>query len=253
MKNFKLTGLAALLGLVVAGCLPASVVETVFGYTNVFLAGQAPTAGCSTSSAGCAPTAAGNLGEVDFIPVAGNVLNFGAGTGITGGVSPCPTCGSTTSGDGLNFGSAPPATSITSGNNISGIQFTGMEMFLIGVFLGPGLPAAPVASAGDFAAGAYFASPAYTPLVGQAFFIGDGLTGTGTGTVQTWIVPSGATRLFLGFADAPSFIGMAYMYADNTGSLPFNLQIGPAPEPGTVVLMIVGLAALMLGRKKLMA
>src|SRR5260370_49777 len=222
MKNFKLTGLAALLGLVVAGCLPASVVETVFGYTNVFLAGQAQTSGCATSSAGCAPIAAGNLGEVDFIPVAGNVLNFAPG--ITGGVSPgtCSTCSATTSGDGKDFGSVPPATLISSGNNISGIQFTGMEMFLIGVFLGPGLPAAPVASVGDYAAGAYFASPAYTPLVGQAFFIGDGLTGTGTGTVQTFVVPSGATRLFLGFADAMGFVGTASMYCDNTGSLTFT-------------------------------
>jgi hypothetical protein len=41
-----------------------------------------------------------------------------------------------------------------------------------------------------------------SPAIGQVFFIGDGLTGTGTGAVQAFQVPPGATRLFLGQADA---------------------------------------------------
>jgi PEP-CTERM motif len=237
MKNFKLTGLAVLLGVVVVGCLPGAVLVTVPGTANIFSAGGAAFGGGT------------NPLEIDFVPVNGNVLNFAPG--ISGGISPCATCGSTTSGDGKDFGSQPPATNITSGNNISGIQFTGMEMFLIGVFLGPALPTSLVANAPDFKTNNNFTE--FDPLVGQTFFIGDGLTGTGTGTVQTFVVPTGATRLFLGFADGPSFVGMASMYADNTGSLAVNLQIGPTPEPGTVLLMMVGLAALVLGRKKLLA
>jgi hypothetical protein len=267
MTNLKLTTLAALLGLVIAGCLPASVLLTVNGNNNIFLAGQTPTAsntpaGCNSIAAGCLPQ------ELDFVPVAGNVLTFQPAPavfplpGITGGVSPCATCLMTTSGDGINELSQPPATNISSsGTTISGIQYTGDEMFLIGVFLGASLPATQVASIGDYGVGGSGITPTqvtYAPLVGQTFFVGDGLAGTGTGALQQFIVPTGATRLFLGFADAMFFNGQANMYNDNTGSLAVNLQIMPAtvvgtPEPGTIALLALGLAALAAGRKRLFA
>jgi len=126
------------------------------------------------------------------------------------------------------------------------------------VFLGATLPPSQVASIGDYGTGAVVSptQASYTPLLGQTFFVGDGLTGTGSGTVQQWVVPTGATRLFLGFADAMFFNGQAGAYNDNTGSLAVNLQIVPAsaaPEPGTVAMMALGLAALAFGRKKLFA
>jgi hypothetical protein len=57
-----------------------------------------------------------------------------------------------------------------------------------------------------------------SPALGQVFFIGDGLTGTGTGVPQTFFAPAGATRLFLGIADAMSFGGEPGWYDDNYGS-----------------------------------
>ena len=60
-----------------------------------------------------------------------------------------------------------------------------------------------------------------SPKIGQVFFIGDGLTGTGTGQVQTFNVPPTATHLYLGFVDncrAPSE-HVPGCYSDNVGSM----------------------------------
>lgn len=54
-----------------------------------------------------------------------------------------------------------------------------------------------------------------SPAIAELFYLGDGLT-TG-GTTQTFHVPDGATRLYLGTADAPGFRGDTGFYADNTG------------------------------------
>jgi len=256
MSNLKLTALIALSGLGIAGRLAASVMLNVPGTSNIFLAGQA-----SSPSAflGTLPV------EQDFIPVAGNVLTFtgpgfAPGQGITGTVSNesanrCPACANIPP-DSSDLGSQLPATNISySGTTISGIQFTGVEFFLVGVFLDAGLPKSQMSSIGDYGATGPGITPTqgiYTPLVGQTFFIGDGMTGNQTGAEQQFIVPTGATRLFLGFADALSFNGQAGTYDDNGGSLAVNLQIvpNPIPEPGTVALLTLGLAALACGRKK---
>ena len=60
-----------------------------------------------------------------------------------------------------------------------------------------------------------------SPLIGQVFFIGDGLTGTGTGSVQTFQVPATATRLFLGYVDSCSASGKTSpgCYTDNGGAI----------------------------------
>ena len=98
----------------------------------------------------------------------------------------------------------------------SGIKHN-YRMFLAGMFLDDSYPsdsAAPVAL--DFTGAADFAE--LRPGLKQLFFIGDGLTGEGSGEVQRFVPPAGATRLYIGFADAASFSGNPGWYNDNTGS-----------------------------------
>jgi hypothetical protein len=91
-----------------------------------------------------------------------------------------------------------------------------------------------------------------SPALNQTFFIGDGLTGTGTGTIQNFNIPATATRLFLGFADGFDFAGLPYLYSDNYGSLTaeFEITASPVPEPSSMLLLGGGLAGIAWFRKK---
>jgi hypothetical protein len=122
-------------------------------------------------------------------------------------------------------------------------------MFLVGVFLDNGLPAAAPAALNYNGTTLSFTQGSYSPQIGQVFFIGDGLTGTGSGFTQQFNVPPTATRLYLGFADAGSFNGPPDYYADNPGSLTVSgLVRGPAmpvPIPAIFVLvLVIGLSCL---------
>ena len=82
---------------------------------------------------------------------------------------------------------------------------------LIGIFLGDQVGPAP---------GPYSApldQPDVTPALGQVFFIGDGLIGHSSGAPQNFVVPEGATRLFLASTDG-------YGWFDNTGSFRVDVQ-----------------------------
>ena len=77
------------------------------------------------------------------------------------------------------------------------------------------------------------------PALNQVFFIGDGLAtikdGKNTTTLaQTFIAPTGATRLFLGTMDA-------YEWNNNSGS--FSVTLTAIPEPATYAAFL-GLATL---------
>jgi hypothetical protein len=86
-------------------------------------------------------------------------------------------------------------TDITSYGGISGIVDGRHGMFLVGVFLTDEPPSTSAPTRLDFTKRERFRTLA--PEVGQTFFIGDGRD-------RTFRVPPGATRLFLGFADAYS-------------------------------------------------
>ncbi len=60
-----------------------------------------------------------------------------------------------------------------------------------------------------------------SPFLKQVFFIGDGLTGNGTGAAQQFIVPAGATRLFLGPADGTGWV-------NNSGAFTVQVSGGAA-------------------------
>lgn len=113
------------------------------------------------------------------------------------------------------------ATDIESLNGIAGIVDEDRSMFLVGVFLTSAVPNDPAPERLTFTGNHDF--PTLSPRVGQVFFIGDGKTASGS--IQQFMAPSGATRLFLGIADAFGFVGPPAAYDDNTGVMTVNYQV----------------------------
>ena len=108
-------------------------------------------------------------------------------------------------------------------NGISG--GTWPENSLVAVFLDSSQPdASPAPAALNFSgAGVGTSFATLSPALKQAFFIGDGRTGAGAGAVQTFVVPAGATRLFLGVTDG-------FGWFNNAGSFSVTVAIaGPPP------------------------
>jgi hypothetical protein len=65
----------------------------------------------------------------------------------------------------------------------------------------------------------------FAPHRGMLFFIGDGLTGDGTGETQRFWVPPHANKLFLGVADCQGGTGVPSIYYDNGGLLTVDYSI----------------------------
>ena len=130
-------------------------------------------------------------------------------------------------------GNGEAGSSLLSLDGISG--YAGPEGALTGVFLSdevPSIEPAPITL--DFTPtgiGTDFAT--LSPLIGQVFYIGDGVRSNGE--VQTFIAPKGATRLALGVPDGFLFDGAPGAYDDNDGSYLVRVGINKNPrESGAV-------------------
>jgi len=163
-----------------------------------------------------APPGGGILPPVyNFQARANQILTFPKVTGATAYYAPggttCTPDGSC--GDGNTFW-----TDISSTGGISGIIHKNMRcLFLVGMFASDSEPSDPAPERLDFTDTDNFEE--LYPKLNQTFFIGDGLTGSGSGNIQKFHVPSDATRLFLGFADGWDIHGSPGYYFDNDGQL----------------------------------
>jgi hypothetical protein len=175
---------------------------------------------------------------------------------ITGGTNPCGSTWCVTMNAGYNYNDADGIGSASNMsdnayNSLSGISGDNAG-FLVGVFEN-GTPSGTAPPSLDFTSGGLgTAFTSLSPLIDQTFFIGDGLTGDNSGSVQQFYVPAGATTLYLGFADASGYHGDPNNgYDDNVGSFQVEYtEVGSVPEPGSVGLIALGAAAMALLRRR---
>jgi hypothetical protein len=184
---------------------------TVAGTANIFGAGLTVPPAPGGGGPGTTPFEIrfqpGDHQDLTFQSVTGQVSCCGNGAAAFNG----PDGGKNASGD----------TDITSYGGISGIVDPDRTMFFVGVFLTDSPAADPAPDRLTFSDAQDFAE--LSPQIAQTFFIGDGLSTNGTPHV--FHVPAGATRLFLGFADALQFgnpTSPPGWYFDNNGAL--NVQ-----------------------------
>jgi hypothetical protein len=152
---------------------------------------------------------AGELPPVWHVPEGARVVTFPT---ITGTVN--PLVGEVAANGPAGDGHTP--TDVESYQGISGIENHGNGMFLVGVFLTDDPPSGRAPRRLDFTDGEDF--DVLAPEVGQTFLIGDGKG-------RAFRVPPGATRLFLGFADAAYFNGNPGWYNNNVGQLSVTVEV----------------------------
>ena len=197
-------------------CLQATPISvTVPGTANPWLAGAAD--GTTAASGDVAPTQS----PVQVSVTAGDVLRFyvSGTTGYASGTYISPD------GDGGSYWELDHAAE----NGVAGID-NAPASALIGVFLDATAPVAgsePSALDYVISSGVSAAREAasHSPGLKQPFFIGNGV-GAGNGR-QTFTVPAGATRLFLGTLDGSGWF-------DNVGSFAVNITVN-ASGPTNIV------------------
>lgn len=120
-------------------------------------------------------------------------------------------------------------------------------MFLSGLFTSGSVPQAPAPASLNFSS-SYGSNPLTTsftqlsPLLNQSFYIGDGLAGTGAGATQSFLVPDGATHLYLGIVDGGYFVGAPDYYDNNAGSFAVQGTVA-VPEPATWAALVTAAMA----------
>jgi hypothetical protein len=188
-----------------AASCPASL-RMVSGQSNIFGAGSDFAPGPGGEGGGVVPPSW-------QLPEGTRVVTFPT---ITGTVTPMQALVD----PGGPGGDRQGATDITSYGGISGIVDRRNGMFLVGVFLTDDPPAPPAPKRLDFTKRERFRSLA--PRIAQTFFIGDGKD-------RSVRVPRGATRLFLGFADAYSgghfYQGEPGFYGNNGGHVCAEVEV----------------------------
>jgi hypothetical protein len=222
-----LPGFLAVLGAVLGLSLAVSAsAETVLGSSNPYLAGMPNGSACCSGDS--APAQSPVLVN-SIVVTPGSTVTFVV-TGSVDNTGAPPTLPP----DGGAIIATP------SNNGISGASWP--INALVGVFLDasqPDLSAAPADL--DFSgSGVGTSFTTLSPALKQAFFIGDGLTGTGTGSVQTFVVPAGATRLFLGSSDG-------FGWFNNSGTFSVTPSAGGGPTAAVpmlspAMLMVLGAA-----------
>jgi HYR domain len=174
--------------------------RTVLATANIFGAGYSDAPGEAGGGAGTMPPGwrlpAGTGRVVTFPSITGTVNPI---SGVTPDNGP--------EGNGAR---GTGSMDVESWRGISGIVDAKNCMFLIGAFLGDGEPAMPAPPRLDFTDRERFDTLA--PLLGQTFFIGDG-------NGRRYVVPEGATRLYVGFAEAFFCKGKPGYYGNNAGRL----------------------------------
>jgi hypothetical protein len=255
---------AGIVASVLCGCMPAARGDifslTVDTKSNIYASGLASTEGLGPHGPGILPP------FVTLSPGVGRVLRF---THVSGTVSyndvdaPAQYLGEYNGPDGgadlfadANFPSNFLTTSSPRGlispsegspttfyldmdpfGGISGMKLFESTpadrrvMFLAGVFLTDLSPAAQAPPSLDFSSTAIGRSfTTLSPLLQQTFYIGDGLTGEGSGSTQSFLVPDGATRLFLGIVDGSYFVGGPDYYDNNAGTFSATFEVNTVPE-----------------------
>jgi len=124
-------------------------------------------------------------------------------------------------------GAAPRISTNTGTSSTSGIKarYAG---YLVGLFTPAGGPNGPAPAALNFLKGKRTAFEHLAPKLDQTFFIGDGLTGDGTGTKQRFSVSATAATLYLGISDASGFKGPPGAYGDNKYA--FTVFVHASPD-----------------------
>jgi hypothetical protein len=213
---------------VIAAPACSSRTVTVSSQANIFGAGIAdlpePAGGGGGVTPVCVPLAVGvkavvvnrATGSASFTPLGAPTVQFhrcqsgqevSFESGPDGSVGGCP--------------GERPGGVIEAAGVVSGIASIDRVAYLAGVFLPPSAPSGPPPPPSlDFDGNHNFAS--LRPLIAQVFFIGDGRGSRGA--LQRFQVPDGATRLYLGIADAFGFKGPPGYYGDNAGSFEVHLS-----------------------------